>query len=187
MKKVVIPGLLIMLLASLAVSSAVACSPGSTWLTHMGQLASNHVTLGSTRVGTGGCEPCQLDFSRVLPDGSLEAGVFRVPEGKVLVVTDVDWKYRTHGLFETNRVQSLRLFVENLAGYPPSVAFESTITLVDDGYGGLAGGISEHMTSGFVVSSGTRVCPDVYPGPACHPEGGGLQHLILRGYLIEDR
>lgn len=188
MKKVVIPGLLVMLLVSLVASSAVACSPCSTRLTHMGQPASNHVTLELVKVGTGGCEPCQLDFVRVLPDGNAETESYRVPEGKVLVVTDVDWQYATWGLFETKRVQILRLFIENLAPpYFTRVAFESTITLVDDGYGGLAGGISERMTSGFIVSSEARICPNVYPGPTCRGEGGGLQHVTLRGYLTEDR
>ena len=47
------------------------------------------------------------------------------------------------------------------------------------------GGASEAMTSGFVVSSAARICPDVIPGPLGPPFG--LQHLILRGYLAPDR
>ena len=34
----------------------------------------------------------------------------------------------------------------------------------------------------LVVSSKARICPDVFPGPVGPPLG--LQHLILRGYLI---
>ena len=46
------------------------------------------------------------------------------------------------------------------------------------------GGTSDAMTTGFVVTSKARVCPDVFPGPQGPPSG--LQHLILRGYLIAD-
>jgi hypothetical protein len=41
------------------------------------------------------------------------------------------------------------------------------------------------MTSGFVVSSKARICPDVFPGP--HGPPSGLQHLIVRGYLIAEK
>lgn len=55
----------------------------------------------------------------------------------------------------------------------------------ESGLGGLGwGGISEAMTSGIVVSSKARICPDIFPGPTGPP--GGFQHLILRGYLIAD-
>lgn len=154
-------------------------------LTHLGQLSSNHVTLEVVGGATGGCGPELWDFVRVLPDGS-SSGFFRVPKGKVLVVTDVDWQYATHGIFTTSKMQVLRLVIENLAD--PKLdrrAMDSTIMLTDDGKGGLAGGVSESMTSGFVVSSEARICPDVFPGPMGPP--GGLQHLILRGYLAPEK
>jgi hypothetical protein len=42
------------------------------------------------------------------------------------------------------------------------------------------GGTSEAMTSGFVVSSGSRLAIDVYPG------GGVLNHAMIRGYLCRE-
>jgi hypothetical protein len=151
-------------------------------LTHMGQPASNHVTLEVIGGVTGGCGPAQLDFMRVLPDGS-NGGIFRVPKGEVLIVTDVDWQYvHPNGGTDSGKIQVLRLFIQNLANPQESRrAFESTITLSSAG----EGGASESMTSGFVVSSKARICPDVSPGPQGPPYG--LQHLILRGYLAPDK
>ena len=132
----------------------------------------------------GGCGPSKLDFVRVLADGNSQNGPgglgWRVPAGKALVITDVDWQYiHPQGAAAAGQIQVLRLFVENLAT-PINTrrAFESAITLGSLG----EGGVSEAMTTGFVVSSKARVCPDVFPGPQGPPSG--LQHLILRGYLI---
>jgi len=153
--------------------------------THMGQKASAHVVLEAVGGVIGGCEPGGLDFVRVLPDGKLdtvnvnESGAFRIPARKVLVVTDVDWQYvHPDGQQQAGNIQVLRLIIENLAT-PENRrrAFESTITLSNTGQGG----ISEHMTSGFIVSSDARICPEVSPGPTGPPYG--LQHLIVRGYL----
>jgi hypothetical protein len=134
----------------------------------------------------GGCGPSGLDFVRILSDGSIESGPgglgYRVPVGQALVITDVDWQYvHPQGVAAAGRIEVLRLFIENLTN--PSEtrrAFESTVTLSVHG----EGGISEAMASGFVVSSKARICPDVFPGPLGPPSG--LQHLILRGYLIAD-
>ena len=132
----------------------------------------------------GGCGPGKLDFVRVLADGNSQSGPgglgWRVPARKALVITDVDWQYiHPQGAAAASQIQVLRLFVENLANPSHTQrAFESAITLSSRG----EGGVSEAMTTGFVVSSKARVCPDVFPGPQGPPSG--LQHLILRGYLI---
>jgi hypothetical protein len=89
----------------------------------------------------GGCGPAQLDFVRVLPDGNTEAGPgglgYRVPKGKLLVVTDMDWQYvHPKGAEGAGEIQVLRLFIENLADSAKRRrAFESTITLVARGRG----------------------------------------------------
>ncbi|MBI1744545.1 hypothetical protein HYR54_15970 [Candidatus Acetothermia bacterium] len=156
----------------------------SNVLTHVGQLASNHVTLELVGGAKGGCGVHMLDFVRVLPDGTTGGpansnGFFRVPDGQVLIVTDVDWQYiHPNGASAVGTIEILRLFIENLADSTKTRrAFESTVTLSSAG----SGGISESMTSGFVVSSKARICPDVFPGPEGPPSG--LQHLIVRGYL----
>ena len=132
----------------------------------------------------GGCGLGKLDFVRVLADGGSQSGPgglgWRVPAGQALVITDVDWQYiHPQGATAASQIQVLRLIVENLATPSDSRrVFESAITLSSRG----EGGVSEAMTTGFAVSSTARVCPDVTPGPQGPPSG--LQHLILRGYLI---
>jgi hypothetical protein len=135
----------------------------------------------------GGCGPAKLDFVRVLPEGNIETGPgglgYRVPEGKFLVVTDVDWQYvHPKGAEGAGKIQILRLSIENLAKPRNSRrAFDSSVTLSSQG----EAGISVSMRSGFAVSSKARICPNVFPGPLGPPSG--LQHLIVRGYLIAER
>jgi hypothetical protein len=141
--------------------------------THMGQPPSNHVTLES--IGTDPKEdPCEtgIDFARIHPDGSRDPvpPFFHVPPGKVFVVTDVDWQY---GGGQPRQAQTFRIFIR---GNDIPKVFESTIILNDSG----EGGISEGMTSGFVVASGSALCVDTSPG------GGQIQHVVIRGYLCRD-
>ena len=149
----------------------------------MGLLSNQHVVLELVAGMNGGCGDAKLDFLRILSDGMTQTGPrglgWRVPLGQALVITDVDWEYvHPQGAAAAGKIEVLRLFVENLATMDTRRVFESTITLSSLG----EGGISEAMTSGFVVSSKARICPDVVPGPWA----GALQHLILRGYLILD-
>jgi hypothetical protein len=156
-------------------------------MTHLGQPVSEHVTLEVVGGMKDGCGPAKLDFVRVLPDGNTENGPgglgWRVPPGKFLVVTDVDWQYvHPKGAEGAGKIQVLRLLIENLEKPGSSRrAIDSTLTLSGQGQGG----VSQSMTSGFVVSSKARLCPDVFPGPLGPPSG--LQHLILRGYLIGEK
>ena len=142
--------------------------------THTGQSPRNHVTLETIRVGNTGDPKQDLDFIRINQDGTRPGGPpwFRVPTGQVLVVTDVDWQYN---LGTAGQIQTFRIFIENLAD--PTISnrvFESAIVLNNQGQGG----ISESMTSGFVVSSAGRIVVDTYPG------GGVISHVIIRGYLM---
>ena len=142
--------------------------------THTGQQPSNHVTLETISVANTSDPKQDLDFIRINQDGTRPAGPpwFRVPTGQVFVVTDVDWQYN---LGAAGQVQTFRVFIENLAD--PTISnrvFESTIALNNQGQGG----ISESMTSGFVVSSAGRIVVDTFPG------GGVISHVIIRGYLM---
>jgi hypothetical protein len=148
---------------------------------HLGQPPLNHVVLEVVGGMNGGCGPSLFDFVRLTPDGKSVPGAFRVPQGQLLIITDVDWQY-VHPSHDAlaGHIEVLRLFLQPIpAGQDPGVrVFESTVTLSTKG----EGGISEGMTAGFVVSSHSRICPDVFPGPTGPPFG--LQHLILRGYLL---
>ena len=148
-------------------------------------VASKHVVLEVVGGMNGGCGSAQWDFVRNLRDGHNESGPgglgWRVPRRYALVVTDVDWQYvHPDGGAAEGMIQILRLFVENLTDGDSQREFESTLILGSRG----EAGISEAMTTGFVVSSKARICPDITPGPEGPPSG--LQHLLLRGYLIPD-
>jgi hypothetical protein len=96
---------------------------------------------------------------------------FRVPNGEVLVITDVDWQYAG----SPGSSQTFRVFIKPLKDVGAGRrVFESTITLDREG----RGGVSEAMTTGFIVSSNVRLAVDTTPG------GGQLQHALLRGYLM---
>jgi hypothetical protein len=141
--------------------------------THMGQPPSNHVTLESIGIDPKE-DPCEtgIDFVRIHPDGSRDQTppFFHVPAGKVLVVTDVDWQY-AGGV--PRSAQTFRIFIR---GNDRPRVFESTIILNDSG----EGGISEGMTSGFVLASGSALCVDTTQ------TGGQISHVVIRGYLCRD-
>lgn len=146
-------------------------------ISHMGQPIGNHVVLEAVGVASTGDPSNDLDFFRILPDGTMSPGGpagFRVPAGELLVITDVDWQYS--GTPDSS--QTFRVFIKPLKGDDPGRrVFESTITLDHEGHGGT----SEAMTTGFAASSSVRLTVDTSPG------GGQIQHVLLRGYLISAR
>ncbi|MFC2172815.1 hypothetical protein ACFLU6_09310 [Acidobacteriota bacterium] len=148
--------------------------------THLNQSPDDHVVLEVYGTGEGGCEwpDGYMEFRRNLPDGTAEPGPFRVPEGKLLVITDLDWQFRSqNGSADEGRMAILTLVVENIEDGSDRRHVDSTITLSSQG----EGGISESMATGIVVSSEARICPDISP---LHRY---VQHIILRGYFIDDK
>ncbi|MGB5089902.1 MAG: hypothetical protein WBN72_03050 [Nitrososphaeraceae archaeon] len=139
-------------------------------VTHTGQPPSRHVALEQVGVAGG------RDWKRIGPDGKPIGGFpFRVPEGQMLVVTDVDWRYfgGTRG-----QIQTLTIFLRPLDDPEEEgdAVFESTIKLNNRG----EGGISVAMTTGFVVSSNGFIFPEMDS-----PGGGGF-NVRLRGYLCDE-
>ena len=127
----------------------------------------------------GGCGEAELEFVRLLPDGTSEAAPFRVPQGRALVATDFDWHYFNGA---PGLVAVLSLFVENLANAAQRQRVaESTVRLGADG----VGGASERMTSGFVLGSEARLCLELVNAPIGSPIR--LSKVLLRGYLIDGR
>jgi hypothetical protein len=143
--------------------------------THKGQPPSNHITLQSTVVGNF-LFPTDLRLRRINPNGTVvdPAPPFSVPVGQVLVVTDVDWEYRTG---PAGQIQILKIDIQNISSGGQSVpVFYSAITIDNIGHGAT----TEAMTSGFIVSSDARILFSNWPG------GGLLQDLIIRGYLCPE-
>ena len=152
-------------------------------MSHLGQSVTAHVILELVHGYLGGYGPGNFDWIRILADGSRESGTgpggqFRVPDGFALVITDVDWQYADAS--SPGTMQVLRLFVTPLKGndLTGSRVFESAVVLGPD----RSNGAAVAMTTGFVVSSDARIGIDVFPGPIGPP--GGIQHAILRGYLV---
>ena len=166
-----------------AIVASVTLVPAATSqadvLPRFGVSSHSLVTLVLTANAKSGCGPAKLDFVRVKSDGSSGADVFRIPDGQALIVTDVSWLYSGGG---PGLTEVLMVLVENLAD--PSTrqtVFQSTIRLGVDG----VGGATEHLTSGFLVSSAARVCVDVVPGPVGSPLR--LSNVVLHGYLVGSR
>ena len=150
------------------------------FLTLLPALAANGdpVLLEMTMSVRNGCGAARIEFYRSYPDGTASAEPFRVPEGKLMVVTDVDWYYHTGNAGTT---QILRLLVENLADATlRRRAFESLARL--DAVG--VGGASERMTTGFAISSKARLCLEVLPGPFIDPPR--LSRVLVRGYFKDE-
>jgi hypothetical protein len=143
--------------------------------THMGQSPKNHVNLVSVGGRNTGDPKEDIFFRRVHSDGRQDEP-FRVPTGKVFVGTDVDWQ------FNSGEPGSRLTFVIFIRGSNfENEIFESTVILNDKG----DGGISESMTSGFVVSSEATFVVSVRGG-----SGGGsnriINQVIIRGYLCSE-
>ena len=149
--------------------------------THLGQPSEAHVVIESAS-GDTGCtgSTAGTTFRRVFQDGNGALQPFQMPPDRSLVVTDVDWQYRhPSGAAEAGTRVVLRVFIQNLANpNERERVFESTIFLNDEG----EGGISEAMTSGFVLAPTAQLCVDTGENPKGPPFG--LQHAIMRGYFI---
>jgi hypothetical protein len=75
----------------------------------------------------------------------------------------------------------LRLVLENLADPKQRrKALDSPVNLNAAG----AGGANVSLISGFAVSSGTRICIEVTPGPLGTPMR--VSNIVLRGYLVTE-
>lgn len=162
----------------LLIVSFAVCATGAAGQTRPSTLkASNIVLLELINGAKDGCGPLKFEFVRTLPDGTAETDPYRVPDGRLLVVTDVDWHFVSG---PPNQLQVFRLLVQNLGdGAKIRRAFESAVQL--NGFG--IGGASEHMTTGFVVAPQARICADATQGM----DGSvmRLSKVLLRGYLTD--
>jgi hypothetical protein len=159
-------------------SALAACASART---HLRQPSDALLVLQAASGDTGcAATTAGFTFRRIFQDGTGALQPFAMPADRSLVVTDVDWQYRhPDGALAAGRRVVLRLFLQNLADPThQEVVFESTILLNGEG----EGGTSEAMTAGFVMTSAAQLCLDTGEEPKGPPFG--LQHAILRGYLI---
>ena len=157
----------------------LSVTAGADGITHLGAPVRDLVTLELRGDVRGGCGEEKLEFFQALQDGGSASTAFRVPDGRALVVTDVDWHYFSGA---PNGVVVLAMLIENLTDPAQRRrAAESTATLGPHG----VGGASEHMTTGFVVGPQARICLDVVNGSIGSPMR--LSKVLLRGYLVDEQ
>jgi hypothetical protein len=98
---------------------------------------------------------------RIPSDGAHDGNVFVIPEGQVLVVTDLDWRYETPNAKELDGLQTVRQFgrinlanqsSKNLVGVSQGTVHADPSSPLFLKTGRSYGSIQ--MTSGFVVHSG---------------------------------
>lgn len=154
---------------------------------HLNQDPRDHVVLTREPDVPGGCGLQESDFFRVQPDGTKENDPFRVPEGRLLVVTDVDsWIADFQGSVPRPDNSSTYFTLALRHDYGDGRITEYRVfrdEKRDDFQGRL--GDSVGMTTGFVVAPDTLICPHAQVNPT--PDTDVLRlRVILRGYLIDD-
>jgi hypothetical protein len=167
---------------------AVALSPAAA-VTHLVQpVAANHVTLVD---GPSGPNPCgtlsfqNRSFFRVLPNATMSTLPFVVPQGRNLVVTDVEWSAYGGPLGTVPLAvgTTLRLKIFLVAGASSGQVFSSRGITLDANSAAGRPGSSEQLTAGFVVGPGVSICPYVYQETPSFGASVYIDGIILRGYL----
>ena len=176
------PGIVVAAYMRVALKMAVLAIPCFAWaadVTHTRARVSDMITLQMISGARNGCGPAKFDVVRLSADGTSGSEPFRFPEGRSMIITEVDWYYFNGppGLMVV-----LSVINENLRDASKrSTVFQSPVRLGADG----VGGTSERLTTGFAVSSSARLCFDVLNGSTGHPMR--LSRVLLRGYLANER
>jgi hypothetical protein len=161
-----------------ALLASIAAVPPAMAQAHLRVPANQHVILLSESDDGTCCQAGQcfrfVHFpTRLLPDGKTEQ--FSIPQGKILVITDVEWNWSNQVHPAPNQSQLFRLFLgPNTAN---DVAKSAAMTDSDSFAEGTL-----VLESGFTVAKGTPVC-----GFFAFGESGFLSHVTLGGYLDNAR
>lgn len=165
--------------------------------THMGVPPEDFVTLEahcSVVDDIGNCTNIN-PLSRTYPDGSGGTVAFTIPEGKLLVVTDVDWHWVSDNDIDVARVGQqigFNVYRKNLSNSSLSnLPFSSSAMVEKDASFCfkcdkpiiVRAGADTQMTSGFIVTSDSKL--EYYLGVGLL--GSGTLHVVVRGYLLPDR
>jgi hypothetical protein len=164
-----------------------AVQPAKAAQSHLMQAPERHVVLRDVyrdpRAPVGPCgSSWDRDFAEVSPMGTLADTPFSIPDGFVLVVTDIDWRVDEGDLtaFVPGRVLQFTIHL----GSPLAPVF--TDGRLIDGHDGGVIVESKSLTTGFRVAPGTPICASAHGVD----EFGGARHdvttVILRGYVIQD-
>lgn len=127
-------------------------------------------------------------LSRTYPDGSGGSVPYVIPEGKLLVVTDVNWRWTTIDLDDARIGHHMEVFLrrDNLANSSLSnEPFTSSATIsrtlcASPCVGAISATGDVEMTTGFIVGSEAKLAYSV------NDTGSFGLVLIIRGYLLPD-
>lgn len=144
--------------------------------THLGQPPENHVVLMSFAPPPG---DWRVSWQQMLPDGTVRGPPWRIPNGMMLVITDLDWSYQNSEFPPGTRVRLVFLTCGFQAvqerGYG---VFETTAVLGPDS----SCGANVALTTGFVVSSKAWINIYLWVGAS----GPNPPQVFLRGYLTNE-
>jgi hypothetical protein len=151
--------------------------------THLAQKIQDHVMLVAAVVPEED-EPCSgisfsgFDLFRVFPDGTKSPTPFRVPSGKILVITDVEWSVDGLQLMPlvTGSMAELRFRI----GDGPLV-FQSSVVVQAESR---IAGKNEYLATGILVGENALICPEAILWEGVNSLDPSIRILILRGYLI---
>jgi len=130
-------------------------------VTHQGADPADHLMLVSASPD----KLTQSHFRRIYWDGVKDSTDFVVPQGRALVITDVDFIF-TLGNSQQNKTLSLRVNGR-------------TVTIIPFQLDGIGYCVKSHMmNAGVIVGSGANISA-ITSGP------GQLGNTFLRGYLVD--
>lgn len=173
---------------------ALVGKPAWSQISHMGQSIDDHVVLVADFPDDPSQSVCPFGsftgteeaLLRVFPDGTRGSIPFEVPPGRLLVVTDVEWKVerRFDGANLTRgRTVEMILFIGSGNTFDTfHLVFRSRMVQV--GRRRAPVGTSEQLTTGFVVASNTAICPQATERGPGSGAAARVSDLILRGYLL---
>jgi hypothetical protein len=152
---------------------------------HLGQKIQDHVMLVADFVPEEQA-PCpglfaQKDLFRVFPDGTQSSDPFRVPNGKILVITDVAWSvFDEDNLFDAGSMVLVGITIGNQG----PVVFESSVFVPEGAGAPQTVRKNESLTAGFPVGENGVVCAFAYLHINSLVTSQSVGSLYLRGYLI---
>jgi len=167
---------------------AVASGPAFA-ATHLEQPnTGTHVTLVAKPSGPNVCGTLSFQnraFFRVFPNATTSSTPFVVPQGRTLVVTDVEWA-AFGGVLGTNALavgNTLVLKIFLVLGSSSAQVFRSRGLTLDANSATGRPGSSEQLTAGFVVGPNVSICPAVNQEAPTFGATAYLDDIVLRGYL----
>jgi len=160
-------------------------------LSHLGQPIQDHVTLvnafqhpeevcSARLLGSAGFADQVL--VRMSPNGTLSPDKFQVPNGRILVITDITWS--TFATLGDPLIVGTTLSLGLSLVRPESSA---TVASADETIDTAEGrpGASVHLVSGVAVGPGSEICPSAVQASPQRVIAVKLARVIINGYLID--